>query len=123
VDSDIGLWITAIVGFVTGISGVIMAFRKERREDKHSDADVAKLYQEIASQQASKNRELESCQDMLEEKVDKLEHEVNMLRVEKEVEIQYSNALVRYIQYLVTLMEQAGIKPVRDMPERKHQTT
>jgi len=130
--SVIALWITAIGGFITGLAGIIMAYRKDKREDKHSDADVARLYQEIAAEQAAKNKELEQAwatknkeleqaQECMDKKLEELEKQVISLRIQKEIEVQYSDALAEYIHYLIRLMENADIKPLREMPVRKHQ--
>lgn len=116
----IGLYVTAILGFITGVAGVILNFRKNKREEHLGDANVATIYQTMAAAQALKNQELTRSQEILENKVDDLERAVIQLRVEKEVEVAYSNSLVEYIEELITLMKQAGIRPVKDVPKRKH---
>jgi len=101
----LGVIVVALIGAIPGV----LAWRGQQRREA---ADVAVLYQRMATEQAGEIAALHKCQSEYEARLDQLE--VSMAAAEI-----YIQGLEDYVDELVAVMRAAGLQPTRPKPERK----
>ena len=101
----LGVIVVALIGAIPGV----LAWRGQQRREA---ADVAVLYQRMATEQAAEIAKLHKCQDEYEARLDQLEASMAAAEI-------YIQGLEGYVDELVTVMQAAGLHPTRPKPERK----
>lgn len=110
---DPSLIIVAVIAAMPGLWAVLV----QRRRDK---ADVAGKYQELAAKQIADNEKLETENSDLRRQIAELRAKQALYDAGKALDDAYTAQLVDYIAELITVMRSAGLKPLREMPARKH---